>query len=721
MSQSQEFRKNPDEEAVKKAVKVIDENLELTYSSENQQMRSSMAADAAYTAYDAIEMHKTFQKTQRSYNEDRHLYTEQAFTAESTPQETVTGNNTDIQQISDQSEWRSPALKQLEEAKNPYSNAGGGLSIGQAETPKMWTNTYELQKNEKLQEKLEGRRREVQRGYTRYSLRYGDKQLSTKPKQQFNYYGRLNISGDEKELTHFGRLQYSGQVRREKMTRKDYDEQIRKKEIKGFERRVRGRLLFRSSKSLVEDEDMAEDDTVRRMKRTVRNTGRMAAAGTRRNIRTVRLQNNIYYRLELAQMHEQVLKDKRARLLSDAKKKDQRDRLKEAKSREQKKKLKKQMVQQRAKEEGNFIRRTGQSRLVRRRAKEYRRKVRKRTLSTIFSIGGILLFAFLIGIVLFLVLIAVFTGGSNYYASTVTQNDYSTITEATGYFRKLETDMDEYLNGDREALEADIEAEYGGDIYEYIYDLADFGFSANTLIAYLSAAYGSFTLDGIRAELESIFEEMYTLSIEVKVEDRVISKYNPASGEYENVVEPKNICYITLEKKELEEIVEKRLPEDAKFQYDGYRLATGGQQVYAPVMREDWTNLISSNFGDRIHPITKERKPHNGVDIAVPTGTKIYSAVKGTVILAAYSPSAGNWVKVRTDTGWTVVMMHMDSLAVSAGQEVAQGDFLGFSGNTGNSTGPHLHLEVRDPNDKAINPIFIIPQTCAGAGKESEE
>ena len=62
----------------------------------------------------------------------------------------------------------------------------------------------------------------------------------------------------------------------------------------------------------------------------------------------------------------------------------------------------------------------------------------------------------------------------------------------------------------------------------------------------------------------------------------------------------------------------------------------------------------------------------------------------------------------------------MDSLAVSAGQKVEQGDFLGFSGNTGNSTGPHLHLEVRNPDYEAINPIFIIPQTCAGI-KETEE
>lgn len=141
--------------------------------------------------------------------------------------------------------------------------------------------------------------------------------------------------------------------------------------------------------------------------------------------------------------------------------------------------------------------------------------------------------------------------------------------------------------------------------------------------------------------------------------------------------------------------------------------------MYSPVMREDWTNLISSNYGERIHPITKERKFHNGVDIAVPTGTRIYSAVKGTVILAQYSSSAGNWVKVQTESGWTVIMMHMDSLAVSAGQEVEQGDFLGYSGNTGNSTGPHLHLEVRDANDKTLNPIFIIPQTCA-VRKEAE-
>ena len=104
---------------------------------------------------------------------------------------------------------------------------------------------------------------------------------------------------------------------------------------------------------------------------------------------------------------------------------------------------------------------------------------------------------------------------------------------------------------------------------------------------------------------------------------------------------------------------------------------------------------------------------HNGVDIAVPIGTHVYSAIEGTVILAAYSESAGNWVKVQNEEGWTVVMMHMDSLTVSQGQQVKKGDHLGYSGNTGRSTGPHLHLEVRNPSDQPMNPIFIIPQTCA--------
>lgn len=753
MNQSQKLTNQQD--LLKKTSEKVyrpDENLELSTVNNNSRMRRDLMEEAAYTAYDSIEHHKTFQKQQKAYDEVREQYEEQAYssanqyiqqqTQQSLPDpeepQSVPKNNVSLSEPSEKSDgngtgedriayseydfgsipnprpgvadsyaWESPMMQKMS------SGESGGITFGTAETPKLAKNSQALSENEKLQQRLEGRRKDVQKGYTRLSL--GDH--SADEKVRLRYYGRLDLTG-EAELAHLGRLKYTGRITREKMTRKEYEKLLSRKGRKEFKRRAKGRLLFHGIKTLVDEETLSEDELSGSVKRSIKRTGRLAMVGVRRDIRTIKKQNNAYISLEQAKQRGQVLRDKRERLLSDAKKKEEKDQLRAAKSRKQKRKLKKQMVQMRVREEGNFFRRTWQGLLIKRRARKVRRQAVKRTMSTIFALAGIGTFFFIIGIILFLVLIAVFVGTSEYYASAVTQNDYGTITDATGYFRKLETDLDEYLNADRDALEEELEAEYGPDIYEYVYQLADFGFSANTLIAYLSAVYGSFKLDDVKEELHSIFEEMYTLNIEVKEEDREVSSYNPDTGGYENVTELKKICYVILEKKELEEVVESRMTPEQLEQYRNYKLSTGGQQVYGPVMREDWTNLISSNFGERIHPITKERKVHNGVDIAVPVGTHLYSAVDGTVILAAYSESAGNWVKVQTDTGWTVIFMHMDSLTVSAGQTVKKGDHLGYSGNTGRSTGPHLHLEVRNPEDKPLNPIFIIPQTCAQRGRE---
>ena len=136
---------------------------------------------------------------------------------------------------------------------------------------------------------------------------------STKPKLNFNYYGRFNISGDELELAHLGRLQWSGRVIREKMTRKDYEAILRKREKKQFARRTKGRLLFRGAKAVVEDETLAEDETFGDARRAVKRGRRTAAMSARRSIRTLKLQNNMYYRLELSKEKQTVLQDKRGR------------------------------------------------------------------------------------------------------------------------------------------------------------------------------------------------------------------------------------------------------------------------------------------------------------------------------------------------------------------------------------------------------------------------
>lgn len=753
MSQSQEFTSQRRQNILQKPEQENgpDENFALSAKNNKSRMRQELMEEAAYTAFDAIVQHKTFQKQQKAYNEVREQYEEQAYSSadqhvqqhymqQSFPEqenppperaqtgeqgENLTGSSSaegsayhyehEVESSSDFTQcstagqtWKSPVIQEVE------SKGFGSIQLGTAETPKMAKNSQALSENEKLRQRLESGRKEIQKGYTRFST----EDHSAKEKMRFGYYGLINLTSEEEELARFGRLKYSGRITREKMTREDYEKLLNRRSRRDFKRRAKGRLLFRGIRIMADEETLREDELTGSMKRSIRRTGRVIMSGTRRNIRTIKSQNNTYARLDQVKQREQVLRDKRERLLSDAEKREQRKKLREAKSREQKKKLKKEMVQTRAQEEGNFFRRTRHNMLVKRRAKKERRQSVKRVLSTVFSLAGIIIFFLIIAVILFLALAAILAGGSEYYATAVTQNDYNTITDATEYFRMLETDLDEYLNADREALEEELEAEYGPDIYEFVYQLADFGFSANTLIAYLSAVYGSFTLEDVKEELQSVFEEMYTLTIEVKEEDREVSCYNPDTGEYENVTEPKKICYIILEKKELEEVVEPRMTQEQMELYKNYRLSTGGQQVYGPVMREDWSNLISSNFGERIHPITKERKMHNGVDIAVPIGTRLYSAVDGTVTLAEYSESAGNWVKVRTETGWTVIFMHMDSLTVSAGQQVKQGDHLGYSGNTGRSTGPHLHLEVRNTEDKTLNPVFIIPQTCAQRGSE---
>ncbi len=86
---------------------------------------------------------------------------------------------------------------------------------------------------------------------------------------------------------------------------------------------------------------------------------------------------------------------------------------------------------------------------------------------------------------------------------------------------------------------------------------------------------------------------------------------------------------------------------------------------------------------------------HPGVDFAVPTGTPVYAAVDGKIANANWGKSYGTQA-VQSVQGGFVIYAHLSSLSVKPGQDVKKGDLIGKSGNTGNSTGPHLHFEYRD-------------------------
>lgn len=529
---------------------------------------------------------------------------------------------------------------------------------------------------------------------------------------------RIKIKSKESR----GRLRYQ-KIGYEKLTSKEYNKKIKEQDNKELKKRVTGRLMFSKAKEAFNDENIQDDEIAAETSKLLKRGYRTAAFTIRRNEKSLRNMYNPYERLKYMAERESYHTDKRQRLNNKNVRQQEKDWVKEAETKEERKRRKKEMQRARTEREGNFrIRMQNQLKMTKK-SVEYRRHTVKRTLKTLAAVCSIAGIFFLSGFMIMIMIMLFMQGSEEYYAEAVVQADYDTITEATEYFRNLETDLEEYLS-DKASLQAELKSEYGSDIYEFHYDICEFGFSANTVLAYVAAKYNDFMFDDtIKNDLKEVFQEMYILTVYTQMEDREVTdtSITDENGNHPTKTEKKKICYVTLSRTELEEIVESRLTEDELKLYRSYKLSTGGQQVYGPVMQEDWTNLISSNYGDRIHPITGVRTTHKGVDIAVPTGTKLYSAVKGTVTVARYSETAGNMVTIENSTGWTVTFMHMDSIAVRNGQKVEQGDFVGTSGNTGNSTGPHLHLQVNTDTGSTINPIFIIPQTCAGIGGGDEE
>ena len=97
---------------------------------------------------------------------------------------------------------------------------------------------------------------------------------------------------------------------------------------------------------------------------------------------------------------------------------------------------------------------------------------------------------------------------------------------------------------------------------------------------------------------------------------------------------------------------------------------------------------------------------HYGIDIAVGTGTPVRAAAAGKVTFAGWNGSYGYLVKIDHGTAWRLVT-HNSTLLVKAGQQVNRGSVIARSGNTGRSTGPHVHFEIR-LNGKAYNPLSYL-------------
>lgn len=118
-------------------------------------------------------------------------------------------------------------------------------------------------------------------------------------------------------------------------------------------------------------------------------------------------------------------------------------------------------------------------------------------------------------------------------------------------------------------------------------------------------------------------------------------------------------------------------------------------------------SYVSSPFGYRWHPVTGEWAMHNGVDLPASKGTPIYATRSGYVTIATYHRTAGNYVTINHQDGYSSVYMHMTRYVVSKGEYVKAGQLIGYVGSTGRSKGDHLHFGI-SYNGSYVNPMDYI-------------
>ena len=266
-----------------------------------------------------------------------------------------------------------------------------------------------------------------------------------------------------------------------------------------------------------------------------------------------------------------------------------------------------------------------------------------------------------------------------------------------------------------------VETDYPG-YDEYSYNLGAIGHNPFTLIGYLSAVHTEFTASEVEREIQALFDEMYTLTLtpDTETRTRTVTKTgtrtvtDPVTGEeteeeyeYEEEEEYEvSILRVTLTVIPLESLVSGKMDTEQAEIFAMYRETNGLLQEFASPLDLYWYYYVSSYYGYRKNPATGNEEFHRGVDIAVPTGTTVYAAHDGTVTASAYDSHYGNYVAIEID-GYTTKYAHMDSISVGAGQEVEKGAVIGTTGNTGSSTGSHLHIECLYDGEY-YNPLFYF-------------
>ncbi|WLD58252.1 peptidoglycan DD-metalloendopeptidase family protein [Salinispirillum sp. LH 10-3-1] len=154
--------------------------------------------------------------------------------------------------------------------------------------------------------------------------------------------------------------------------------------------------------------------------------------------------------------------------------------------------------------------------------------------------------------------------------------------------------------------------------------------------------------------------------------------------------------------------IQRRNQEHSAFLFsDGRYYDSEGQSLARAFMRLPMSRQyrISSSFNPRrVHPVTGRIAPHNGTDFAMPIGTPVLTTGDGVVTRVGNHPFAGRYVEIQHGGQYKTRYLHLDRVLVNRGQTVTRGQRIALSGNTGRSTGPHLHFELH-VNGRPVNPM----------------
>ena len=208
-------------------------------------------------------------------------------------------------------------------------------------------------------------------------------------------------------------------------------------------------------------------------------------------------------------------------------------------------------------------------------------------------------------------------------------------------------------------------------------------------------------LEQIKVELQENQKELEAKRAEA---DEVLNSLLALGAEYQAYLEEQEAIADSLDA-DIDKTMEEY--EDAKMDEAYVPPSGNGPDSGATWMVPCYYTRFSSPFGERVHPVYGDVRFHYGVDLAAPSGTPIVATRSGVVTTATYSSSAGYYVTIDHQDGFSSKYLHMTHYIVSPGQYVSQGQVIGYVGSTGVSTGAHLHFSILY-NGAHVNPAYYI-------------